>query len=227
MKFNVVVANPPFSLDKWIDKEPGNTPENDQFRRFYRGTPPKSKADYAFISHMVETTVETGGRVGVIAPHGVLFRGAAEGRIRRQLIEENLLDAVIGLPANLFFGTTIPAAILLFKRGRSTKDVLFIDASSEYEQGKNQNRLRPADMDKIVATYQSFETVDKYSFRATADEIRENDFNLNIPRYVDTFEEEEEIDIAAVQAEIVGLEDELKSVRTKMDEYLRELDLAQ
>lgn len=222
MKFNVVVANPPFSLDKWGAEDA----EGDAFRRFHRGTPPKSKADYAFISHMVETTVETDGRVGVIVPHGVLFRGAAEGRIRRQFIEENLLDAVIGLPENLFFGTTIAASILLFKRGRETSDVLFIDASSEYEQSKNQNRLRPADIDKIATTYHSFETVDKYSYRATADEIRANDFNLNIPRYVDTFEEEEEIDIAAVQAEIVALEDELQSVRTRMNEYLRELELA-
>jgi type I restriction enzyme M protein len=167
MKFDVVVANPPFSLDKWMDKEPGNTPENDQYRRFYRGTPPKSKADYAFISHMVETTVETGGRAGVIVPHGVLFRGAAEGRIRRQLVEENLLDAVIGLPANLFFGTGIPAAILLFKRGRKTNDVLFIDASSEYEQGKNQNRLRASDIGKIVTTYENFQTVEKYAYVAS------------------------------------------------------------
>lgn len=225
MKFNVVVANPPFSLDKWMDTEPGHTPEEDRFHRYFRGTPPKSKADYAFISHMVETAVETGGRVGVIVPHGVLFRRAAEGRIRRQLIEQNLLDGVIGLPENLFFGTGIAAAILLFKRERKTTDVLFIDASKEYEQGKNQNRLRAADMGKIVSTYQNFETVEKYAYRATAEELRENDYNLNIPRYVDTFEEEEEIDMKSVQDEILRLENELQTVRDKMSVYLKEIGL--
>lgn len=219
MKFDIVVANPPFSLDKWG----AENADADKFKRFHRGVPPKSKADYAFISHMIEATVEGSGKVGVIAPHGVLFRGGQEGKIRRQLIEENLLDVVIGLPANLFFGTGIPAAILLFKRGRTTKDVLFIDASNDYEQGKNQNRLRDDDINKIVETYEKFETVDKYSYRATFEEIEENDFNLNIPRYVDTFEEEKEIDIKTVQKEIDELEKELVSVRTKMKNHLHEL----
>lgn len=219
MKFDIVVANPPFSLDKWgADRVAA-----DRFNRFHRGIPPKSKADFAFITHMIETTIEGTGRVGVIVPHGVLFRGGAEGKIRRQLIEENLLEAVIGLPANLFYGTGIPAAILIFNRGKKTSDVLFIDASREYEDAKNQSRLRAEDIDKITATYRKFKSVDKYAYRATIEEIQENDFNLNIPRYVDTFEEEEEIDIKALQEEIEELEKELIEVREKMTHYLKEL----
>jgi type I restriction enzyme M protein len=155
----------------------------------------------------------------------VLFRGAAEGKIRKQLIQENLLEAVIGLPANLFFGTGIPAAILIFNKGKSTGDVLFIDASREFKDGKNQNHLTEEHLQKIVTTYQNFETIDKYAYRATAQELADNDFNLNIPRYVDTFEEEEEIDLAAVKEEITGLEDQLAEVRSQMDAYLKELEL--
>ncbi|EGB15416.1 type I restriction-modification system, M subunit [Pseudodesulfovibrio mercurii] len=219
MKFEVVVANPPFSLDKWGYKSAQSDPHN----RFHRGLPPKSKADYAFISHMIETTTLESGRVGVVVPHGVLFRGGAEGKIRQQLIEENLLDAVIGLPANLFFGTGIPAAILVFKRNRPDKDVLFIDASREYADAKNQNKLRPENVRKIVDTYKAREFVDKYAYVAGFDELKENDFNLNIPRYVDTFEEEEEVDIAKVQGEIEELEKELVEVRKEMAGYLEEL----
>ena len=219
MKFDIVVANPPFSLDKWgADRVVA-----DKFHRFHRGLPPKSKADFAFISHMVEATVEDTGKVGVIVPHGVLFRGGAEGKIRRQLIEENLLDAVVGLPANLFFGTGIPAAILIFNRGKKTTDVLFIDASREYEDAKNQSRLRPQDIGKIVATYKAFQTVEKYAYRATFEEIREKDFNLNIPRYVETFEGEKEVDIQVIQNEINALEKELKLVRDEMARHLEEL----
>ena len=222
MKFNIVVANPPFSLDKWGADEAAN----DRFHRFWRGIPPKSMGDYAFISHMVETALADEGRVGVIVPHGVLFRGGAEGKIRQKMIEENLLKAVIGLPANLFFGTGIPAAILIFDKGKNTKDVLFIDASRDYMDDKNQNRLRDQDIEKIVKTYQRFETEPKYAYRATFDEIKENDFNLNIPRYVDTFEEEEEVDILAVQKEIEQLEVELASTRQEMAGYLKELGYA-
>ena len=221
MKFNIVVANPPFSLDKWG----ADHAENDRFHRFWRGIPPKSKGDYAFISHMVEIAIEGEGKVGVIVPHGVLFRGGSEGIIRRKLVEENLLEAVIGLPPNLFFGTTIPAAILLFNKGRKTKDVLFIDASREYLSGKNQNYLRPENIEKIVKTFKAFKPVEKYAYRATFEKIQENEFNLNIPRYVDTFDEEEEIDIDAVQKEIVELEAELSSVRKDMNKHLKELGL--
>ena len=221
MKYDVVVANPPFSLDKWG----ADTAAEDRFRRFHRGTPPKSKGDYAFITHMVETANEHGGRVGVIVPHGVLFRGGAEGKIRKQFIDENILDTVVGLPSNLFFGTGIPAAILIFKKGRKKKDILFIDASREFENGKNQNRLRQQDIDKIYDTFKKRKTTDKYSYVASVDEIKENDYNLNIPRYVDTFEEEEEIDIPVVQKEIEGLEAELVEVRDQMGNYLKELGL--
>lgn len=220
MKFNIVVANPPFSLDKWgADEAP-----NDPYNRFFRGIPPTSKGDYAFISHMIETALADEGRVGVIVPHGVLFRGGAEGKIRQTLIEENLLKAVIGLPANLFFGTGIPAAIIIFDKGKKTKDVLFIDASREF-QDDNQNHLREQDIEKIIKSYRAFKSADKYAYRATFNEIKENDFNLNIPRYVDTFEEEAEVDIPAVQKEIKKLEKELEGTRKEMAGYLKELGL--
>ena len=227
MKFNCVVANPPFSLDKWGAEEA----ESDQFNRFWRGVPPKGKGDWAFISHMIETALEKEGRVAVVVPHGVLFRGAAEGRIRQKMIEENLLDAVIGLPGNLFPTTNIPVAILLFDRSRERPgnaepqlgNVLFIDASREFVSGKNQNTLSTEHLDKIIGTYKERKEVAKYAHVAEFAEIRENDFNLNIPRYVDTFEEEEEIDIDAVQAEIDKLEQELAEVRVKMAEKLKEI----
>ncbi len=228
MKFDTVVANPPFSLDKWGADEA----ESDRYNRFWRGVPPKSKGDWAFISHMIETAYEGHGKVGVVVPHGVLFRGASEGKIRKRTIEDNILEAVIGLPANLFFGTGIPAAILIFNKGKgSNENVLFIDASQQYEAGKNQNKLRDSDIDRIVETYRQFNEgklkagviEEKFSFVATFGEIQENDFNLNIPRYVDTFEEEAEVDIAAVQKEIEKLEGELKIVQLELDKYLKEL----
>ena len=227
MKFDNIVANPPFSLDKWGVEEAAD----DRFKRFWRGTPPKSKGDYAFITHMIESAMEKRGRVAVVVPHGVLFRGASEGRIRRKLIEENLLDAVIGLPGNLFPTTSIPVAILIFDRSREKgganeagRDVLFIDASREYQPGKNQNTLLDEHLDKIIRTYQKRESIDKYSHSADFAEIEENDFNLNIPRYVDTFEEEEEIDIDVVQEEIDQLEKELVQVRGKMRRMLEEIE---
>lgn len=232
MKFHIVVANPPFSLDKWGAENAAA----DQYNRFFRGTPPKSKGDYAFITHMVETTYEDIGKVGVVVPHGVLFRGSSENLIRKKFIEENLLEAVIGLPSNLFFGTGIPAAILIFNRGKNDKkDVLFIDASREYESGKNQNRLRKQDIEHIVNTYKDFKESpacttetgvvieDRYAYRATFNDIKENDFNLNIPRYVDTFEEETEVDIPATKTEIARLKNELTEVEKQMDNYLKEL----
>ena len=221
MKFDIVVANPPFSLEKWGYEDA----QADPFHRYHRGLPPKSKGDYAFITHMIETAREGTGKVGVIVPHGVLFRGAAEGKIRRKLIEENVLEAVIGLPANLFFGTGIPAAILLFNKGKTHGDVLFIDASREYKEGKKQSILTDEHLQKIVGAFQAFQTVEKYAYRATPQEIADNDFNLNIPRYVDTFEEEAEIDLDAVKTEIASLEEQLASVRVKMRAHLEELGL--
>ncbi len=221
MKFKVVVANPPFSLDKWGADFAGNDPH----KRFWRGIPPKSKGDFAFISHMIEIALADEGRVGVVVPHGVLFRGGSEGLIRQKLIEENLLDAVVGLPANLFFGTGIPAAILVFRKNKPYTTVFFIDASRDFEDGKNQNRLAEEQIEKIVGTYQARKVVDKYAYVADFDEIKENDFNLNIPRYVDTSEEEEEIDIRAVQQEIDQLDAELAQVQEQMHGYLKELGL--
>lgn len=242
MKFDTVVANPPFSLDKWgkvEDKEENKAaksydPEHDPYNRFWRGIPPKSKGDWAFITHMIETTYEGKGKVGVVVPHGVLFRGSSEGKIRQKTIEENMLEAVIGLPANLFFGTGIPAAILIFNKGKGdNQNVLFIDNSQQYESVKNQNKLREADIEHIVSTYRDFSAgklkagivEDKFSYVATPEEIRENEYNLNIPRYVDTFVEEEEVDIAKVQTEIEVLEKELASVQNEMKKYLTELNI--
>ncbi|MCF8051659.1 MAG: type I restriction-modification system subunit M [Desulfobacterales bacterium] len=220
MAFDVVVANPPFSLDKWGQE----VAAGDRYNRFYRGIPPKSKGDWAFISHMLATAVEAKGRVGVVVPHGVLFRGGQEGKIREATVRENLLDAVIGLPANLFYGTGIPAALMIFDKARkSAKKVLFIDASRDFEQGTNQNRLRSEDIEKIVSTFKARKAVDKYAHPASFEEIEENEFNLNIPRYVDTFEPEPEIDIAEVQKEIDQIENELAETQKKMAGYLKEL----
>ncbi|MDN3474465.1 type I restriction-modification system subunit M [Pseudoalteromonas sp. APC 3355] len=219
LHFDIVTANPPFSLDKWGYEGAAN----DEFGRFRRGVPPKTKGDYAFISHMIETLKPESGRMGVVVPHGVLFRASSEGKIRTQLIEENLLDAVIGLPEKLFFGTGIPAAILIFKKHKTDNNVMFIDASREFKSGKNQNQLIEDNIQKIIETYKARETVDKYAYLATFDEIKENDFNLNIPRYVDTFEEEAEIDLVAVRNERVQLQNELKTLEVEMEEYLKEL----
>ncbi|MBK0075564.1 type I restriction-modification system subunit M [Bacillus sp. S56] len=235
MKFQAIVANPPFSLDKWAmgfagegtnDKKFKMEASLDSFRRFEWGVPPSSKGDYAFVQHMLYSLAEN-GRMATILPHGVLFRGASEGKIRQQIIEMNLLDAVIGLPEGLFFGTGIPACIMVFKKDRNRKDVLFIDASGEsnYEKGKNQNKLREQDIEKIVQTYEKRETVDKYSYVATLDEVKENDYNLNIPRYVDTFEEEESVDMDAVKENIINIKKELQEVEAQMEQYLKELGL--
>ncbi len=232
MRFNVVIANPPFSLDKWGHENASS----DRFNRFWRGVPPKNRGDYAFISHMIEIAIEGEGKVGVIVPHGVLFRGGSEGVIRRKLVDDNQLEAVIGLPAQLFFGTGIPAAILVFNKSRKPwseassnrdKHVLFIDASREYEDGKRQNHLRDQDIERVIATFKEFAEVEKYSHRATLDQIKGAEFNLNIPRYVDTFEEEEEIDVAVVQREIEQIESELAETKQKLQGYLNELGLNQ
>jgi len=219
MLFDIVTANPPFSLDKWGYEQA----ENDKFDRFRRGLPPKTKGDYAFISHMIETLKPVTGRMGVVVPHGVLFRGSSEGKIREKLINENLLDAVIGLPEKLFYGTGIPAAILIFKKQKSDDSVLFIDASREFKSGKNQNNLSEENIAKIIATYRARESVDKYAYLATLQEVKDNDYNLNIPRYVDTFEEEVEIDLVAVRAEREQLKTQLAELEVQMAKYLEEL----
>lgn len=238
MKFQVVVANPPFSLAKWdsgflssVSNEKDNKKEKmradlDIYNRFEFGVPPTSKGDYAFVLHML-SSLDSDGRMAVVLPHGVLFRGASEGKIREKIIENNLLDAVIGLPSNLFYGTGIPACILVFKKNRITKDILFIDASGEenFEKGKNQNILRDCDVEKIISTYKKREVIKKYSYLASYEDIKENDYNLNIPRYVDTFEEEEMIDIEEVKKNIMNIENELIEVQNQMKKYLEELGL--
>lgn len=217
--FDIVVANPPFSLEKWGHEGA----DADPYGRFRRGAPPRTKGDYAFILHMIETMKPRSGRMAVVVPHGVLFRGAAEGRIRKQLIDENLLDVVIGLPEKLFYGTGIPAAVLVFRKKKADDKVLFIDASRDYQDGKNQNVLRESDLQRILDTVQARTSVDKYAYLASPAEIAENDYNLNIPRYVDTFEEEEEIDLMAVRRERELLKTELARLEEQMAGYLKEL----
>ena len=238
MKFQVVVANPPFSLDKWDSgflsgaafdsenkKREKMTADLDPWNRFDWGVPPASKGDYAFVLHMLHSLDSESGRMAVVLPHGVLFRGASEDKIRKQIIDFNLLDAVIGLPANLFYGTGIPACVLVFGKNRRTNDVVFIDASGEgnYEKGKNQNILRDCDIEKIVAAYRERKDIDKYCHVASREEIVENNYNLNIPRYVDTFEEEELVDIEEVKKNIADIEAELAEVQAKMKKYMEEM----
>ena len=227
-RFDRVVANPPFSLDKWGAENAAS----DSFYRFTRGVPPKSKGDWAFILHMLATTMRQTGRCSVVVPHGVLFRGASEGRIREAVLKDNLLEAVIGLPEKLFSTAAIPVAVLLFDFRREAggeledrKDILFIDASKEFEAGRNQNTLIDAHLDKIIETVETRQDVDKFAHLATPDEVAENSFNLNIPRYVDTFEAEEQIDLAAVQAEIDRLDEELTQTRARLRQHLKELDV--
>lgn len=222
-KFRVQVANPPYSANWSADNK---FLEDDRFSQ-YGKLAPKSKADFAFVQHMVHHMDED-GRAVVLLPHGVLFRGGAEETIRKYLIENlNVLDAVIGLPANLFFGTGIPVCVLVLKkdRGSNTGNILFIDASKDFEAGKNQNVLRDEDIDKIVGAYEQRTDIEKYAHPATMAEIAENGFNLNIPRYVDTFEKEPEIDLAAVTQEIRGLQKDIKQINAELKPFFDELGL--
>ncbi len=221
LRFDAVVANPPYSA-KW--SADAKFLDDERFSA-YGKLAPKSKADYAFIQHMLYL-LDDAGTMAVVLPHGVLFRGAAEGVIRKYLIKEkNWLDVVIGLPANLFFGTSIPTCILVFKKCKKNDDIFFIDASKEYESGKNQNRLTDENIEKILDTYISRKDVEKYAHAASLEEVEENDYNLNIPRYVDTFEEEEEIDIKAVMKEIKELEAKRDELDKEINVYLKELGL--
>ncbi len=217
-----VVANPPFSAN-WSANQLFMT--DDRFSE-YGKLAPSSKADFAFIQHMIYHLAEN-GTMAVIMPHGVLFRGAAEGHIRKYLIDEkNYLDAVIGLPANIFFGTGIPTCILVFKKCREQpNDILFIDASQHFEKVKTQNHLRDEDVDRIVETYARRKTIDKYSYLAGLDEVRENDYNLNIPRYVDTFEDEEPVDIVEVASELVTMEADMKTTDDAIAGFCKELNI--
>ncbi|AFY81832.1 type I restriction-modification system subunit M [Oscillatoria acuminata] len=222
MRFEAVVANPPFSA-KWSANKLFES--DDRFSQ-YGSLAPGSKADFAFVQHMLHH-LDDNGIMAVVLPHGVLFRGAAEGRIRQYVIKErNWLDAVIGLPANIFYGTSIPTCVLVFKKWREhPDDVLFIDASAYFEKAKNQNYLRDEDVDKIVQTYRERLQKEKYSYRAPLTEIEENDFNLNIPRYVDTFEEEEEIDLDAVAREIREIDQEMVETDRLIRGFCEELGI--
>ena len=222
LKFDAVVANPPYSQN-WdiqnIDRE-----KDTRFKGF--GIAPASKADYAFILHGIYHLDKTGA-MAIVLPHGVLFRGASEGKIRKNIIQENLLDAVIGLPANLFYGTSIPTCVLVFKgreaRGNN-KDILFIDASNEFEKGKNQNKLTEENIKNIINVYQNRKDVDKYAHVASLDEIKENDFNLNIPRYVDTFEEEVVVPLPEVAKELEEVRKEIEATSKELFNLLGDLE---
>ncbi|HCA70542.1 MAG TPA: type I restriction-modification system subunit M, partial [Lachnospiraceae bacterium] len=216
--FDAVVANPPYSAH-WDNSE---TKLKDPRFREYGKLAPKSKADYAFVLHSIYHLNNT-GTMAIVLPHGVLFRGAAEGKIRQTLIEKNYLDTVIGLPANLFYGTSIPTTILVFKKNRKTRDILFIDASNEFEKGKNQNNLSNENIDKIIETYQNRKDVDKYAHVASIKEIKENDYNLNIPRYVDTFEEEAPIDLEEVNKQLKQDNKEIAELEAAINEQLKML----
>ncbi|MBA4538454.1 type I restriction-modification system subunit M [Bacillus aquiflavi] len=221
LKFDAVVANPPYS-QKWNTKDVDREKDT-RFKGF--GVAPASKADYAFVLHGLYH-LDKAGTMAIVLPHGVLFRGASEGKIRKNIIDNNLLDAVIGLPANLFYGTSIPTCVLVFKgrEARKNKDILFIDASNEFEKGKNQNKLSPENINKIIETYRNREDVEKYAHVASLDEIKENDYNLNIPRYVDTFEEEEVIPLSQVAQELTEVQAEIANSYDNLFGLLNELN---
>ncbi|MBK7764499.1 MAG: type I restriction-modification system subunit M [Bacteroidetes bacterium] len=222
-QFEAIVANPPFSA-QW-SANPIFT-SDDRFSQ-YGKLAPSSKADFAFVQHMIHHLAEN-GTMAIVLPHGTLFRGGAEQHIRKYLIEDrNYLDAVIGLPANIFYGTSIPTCIMVFKKCREQPDdVLFIDASNDFEKVKTQNYLRDIDIDKIIDTYRSRKEHDKYSKKATLKEIAENDYNLNIPRYVDTFKLEESIDINAVAMELKALEEDMKFTDRTIADFCKQLNIS-
>lgn len=221
-RFEAIVANPPFSA-QWSASTLFMS--DDRFSQ-YGKLAPSSKADFAFVQHMIHHLAEN-GTMAVVLPHGVLFRGAAEGHIRKYLINErNYLDAVIGLPANIFYGTSIPTAILVFKKCRKVDDnILFIDASNNFGKLGNQNVLRPEDIDLLVDTYRIRKAITKYSYTATLAQIAKNDYNLNIPRYVDTFEAEEVIDLDALADELKALELNIKTADASIANFCKELGI--
>jgi type I restriction enzyme M protein len=223
MEFDIVIANPPFSLKNWGYEEA----QHDPYRRFRFGIPPKGYGDYAFIQHMI-ATLNPKGRVGVVLPHGVLFRGGAEGKIRKGILEEDLLEAVIGLPSNLFFGASIPACLFIVNKNKLTErkgKVFFLYGANDYLEGKNQNKLRKEDIEKIFNAYRGYRTIEKYCRPVSLDEIRTNDHNLNITRYIDITEEEEPIDVQDVLNQLKELKEGRSGVEEKMNRFLKELGL--
>lgn len=220
--FDAVLMNPPYSARWSSDK---SFLDDSRFNRYGR-LAPKSRADFSFLLHGFYHLKDS-GTMAIVLPHGVLFRGAAEEAIRKKLLEDGSIYAVIGMPANLFFGTSIPTTVIILKKNRTERDVLFIDASSEFEKDRNQNKLSQDNIDKIVETYDKREDVDKYAYLASFDEIKENDFNLNIPRYVDTFEEEEPIDIIEVSKEIQDIDAQIKEAEAELLAMLDDLQVTE
>ena len=220
-EFDIVIANPPFSLKNWGYEEA----QNDPYRRFRFGIPPKGYGDYAFVQHMI-ATLTARGRAGVVLPHGALFRGGAEGKIRKGILEEDLVEAVIGLPPNLFFGTGIPACLFIMNKDKSKErrgKVFFLYGANDFLEGKNQNKLRKEDIETIVIAFREYKSVDKYCRPVSLDEIRANDYNLNITRYVDVTKEEEEVDVQKVLNELSSLKSQRSETEKKMNEFLKEL----
>ena len=221
--YDRVIANPPFSLDEWGR----DVAENDGYGRFRFGLPPNTKGDLAFIQHMV-AVLNAAGRLGVVMPHGVLFRGSAEGNIRQGLLQEDLFEAVIGLPPNLFYGTGIPASILVLNRDKPAArraHVLFIDASTEFGPGVNQNSLRRHDIEHISTVFRSYTDVQKYARVVSLEEVSQNDWNLNIRRYVDTSETESSIDVLDALKTLRQLEQKRAAADAAMNRYVKELGL--
>lgn len=224
LKAEIIVANPPFSVN-WKGENDPQLVQDDRFSQYGR-LAPKSAADYAFATHMLYHLADN-GTMATVLPHGALFRSGAEGHIRKYIIEkQNYLDAVIGLPSNLFYGTSIPATILVFKKCRKDdEDIFFIDASKDFEKVGNQNKLTDENIEKIYEAYKNRKEIKKYSHKATLKEIKENDYNLNIPRYVDTFEEEVEIDIKEVSKKLEKLNTEEEKLQSKIAEFCKELGI--
>jgi len=221
MEFDIVIANPPFSLKNWGYEEA----QHDPYRRFRFGIPPKGYGDYAFVQHMI-ATLNHRGRAGVVLPHGILFRGGAEGKIRKGILEEDLLEAVIGLPPNLFFGASIPARLFILNKDKAQEHkgkVFFLYGANDFLKGKNQNRLRREDIGKMVDAYRGYRSLEKYCRPAPLDEIRSNDYNLNITRYIDVSEEEEPINVQKALDELKLLKEERAAIEEKVNGYLREL----
>lgn len=219
-KFHKVIANPPFSKKEWGF----DSAKNDSFNRFHRGVPPSSKGDWAFISHMVESLLPN-GVAGVVVPQGVLFRESVEGKIRKSLIEENMVQAVISLPQKLFFGTGISTSLLILHKQKKDKSILFIDAGKDFQEGSKQNTLRDKDIKKVITAYKKRKPIDKYAHLASLKEIKNNNYNLSVSLYVSNFEEEEKIDIKKTQKEIEELEKELSLVSKKTNQHLKDLKL--
>ena len=219
-KFDVVVANPPFSLDKWGEE----IALNYKYNRFEFGVPPKSKGDLAFLLHMINSMKEN-GITAVVMPHGVLFREAGEGFIREKIIENNLIDTIIGLPPNLFYGTSIPACIIVLKNNRKNKDIFFIDASEEYDKGKRQNKLREEDISKILTAYRKRKDILKYCRAVSFEEIKANNYNLNISRYLISAEEKSDINLNTSKREIDNLETEREKLRNSINNIFKEIKI--